>query len=138
MGRARHHCGEGLVGVRPIREILGNSRVRNHRTSLGLEAVDVHLRNGANVLCLFSDDEDGWEHVSVSPKGSKYEKDQPTPTWDAMCQIKSIFWSKEEQVVQIHPPESEYLHGIGGDTNILHLWRPKNGDWSALNSKGRC
>ena len=120
--------------MRPMREILSNPRVSNHRESLGFEAVDVHLR-GADVLCLFSDDEEGWEHVSVSPKGSKYERDQPTPTWDAMCQVKSIFWGKEEQVVQIHPPESQYLHGIGGSTNILHLWRPKGGDWSALSER---
>ncbi len=121
--------------MRPVSEILRHSRVKNHRKSLGLEAVDVSLRGGKSVLCLFGADEDGWEHVSVSPKGSKYESDQPTPTWDEMCQIKRIFWGDDEQVVQIHPPESEYLHGIGGDTNILHLWRPKDGDWSALNDK---
>ena len=121
--------------MQPKREILGHSRVKVHRNSLGFDAVDVHLRGGRVVLCLFSDDEEGWEHVSVSPKGSKYEKDQPTPTWDEMCQVKAIFWGPTEMVVQIHPQESEYLHGIGGDTNILHMWRPKNGDWSALNSK---
>lgn len=119
--------------MRPTSEILHHSRVKNHRKSLGFEAVDVHLRGGKVVLCLFSDDEEGFEHVSVSPKGSKYERDQPTPTWGEMCQIKDIFWGPEEQVVQIHPPESRYLHGIGGDTNILHLWRPSSGDWSALN-----
>ena len=122
--------------MRPKREILGHSRVRDHRTSLGFEAVDVHLRGGKVVLCLFGEDEEGWEHVSVSPKGSKYERDQPTPTWDEMCQVKAIFWGSDEMVVQIHPAESEYLHGIGGETNILHLWRPKGGDWSALNDKG--
>ena len=121
--------------MKPMREILGHSRVKNHRKSLDIEAVDVHLRGGKVVLCLFSDDEEGWEHVSVSPKGSKYERDQPTPTWDEMCQIKRIFWDSEEMAVQIHPEESDYLHGIGGDTNILHLWRPIDGDWSALNRK---
>lgn len=125
------------MNVRPIREILRNSRVKNHCKSLDFEAVDVHLRDGKTVLCLFGDDEEGWEHVSVSPKGSKYEKDQPTPTWNEMCQVKHIFWSDTEQVVQIHPPEDEYLHGIGDDTNILHLWRPKDGDWSALNNENR-
>lgn len=121
--------------MRAKREILGHSRVKDHRTSLGFEAVDVHLRGGKVFLCLFGDDEEGWEHVSVSPKGSKYERDQPTPTWDEMCQVKRIFWNDNELVVQIHPEENQYLHGIGGDTNILHLWKPKDSDWSALNRK---
>ena len=121
--------------MRPKREILSHSRVTDHRECLGFDSVYVHLRGGKVVLCLFGDDEEGWEHVSVSPKGSKYERDQATPTWDEMCQVKRIFWSDNETVVQFHPAEVEYLHGIGGDTNILHLWRPKDGDWSALNEK---
>lgn len=123
--------------MRPINEILKNSRVKNHRKVVAFDAVDVSLRGGKSVACLFGHDEKGWEHVSVSPAGSKYERDQPTPTWDEMCQVKRIFWRDDEMVVQIHPQECEYLHGIGGDTNILHLWRPKDGDWSTLAELGR-
>ena len=121
--------------MKPMSEILSSPRIKNHRKSIGFDAVDVHLRGGKVVLCLFGDDEEGWEHVSVSPKGSKLERDQPTPTWDDMCQVKAIFWGSEEMVVQLHPAESEYLHGITAPTNILHLWRPIDGDWSALNRK---
>lgn len=29
-----------------------------------------------------------------------------TPTWEEMCEVKEIFWKPEEEVHQIHPPES--------------------------------
>lgn len=79
--------------------------------------------------------EDGMEHVSVS----SYKKRQ-LPDWDVMCRIKEAIWQDEEMVVQIHPKKSEYLHGvgtIGGDKleNVLHLWRPADGDWSKLEGK---
>lgn len=74
--------------------------------------------------------EDGWEHVSVS----SYKKKQ-LPSWEVMCRLKDMFWHKEEEVVQIHPRESEYIHGVNDLGNVLHLWRPVNGDWSVLNRK---
>jgi hypothetical protein len=41
------------------------------------------------------------------------------------------FWNKEEEVHQIHPKESEYVHSVGHAANpkrnILHLWRPVGG-----------
>lgn len=64
-------------------------------------------------------DEDGWEHVSVSPYPESI-----TPSWDDMCKIKDIFWDEEEAVLQIHPPKSKYVNLM---QNCLHLWRPKNG-----------
>lgn len=51
-----------------------------------------------------------------------------TPTWAEMCEVKDIFWSEEEMVVQIHPKKSQYVNM----TEALHLWRPKDGDWSKL------
>lgn len=55
-----------------------------------------------------------WEHASVST---------PTrcPTWEEMCWIKSLFWEPEEAVMQLHPPESEW---ISNHKYCLHLWRP--------------
>lgn len=64
-------------------------------------------------------DEDGLEHVSVSPYDQSI-----TPTWDDMCRIKDIFWDEEELVVQVHPPKSEYVNIM---PNCLHLWRDKDG-----------
>lgn len=60
------------------------------------------------------DGEITWEHVSVSTA-------LRCPTWDEMCMVKSLFWDREDVVVQYHPRESEYvnLHEF-----CLHLWRP--------------
>jgi len=67
---------------------------------------------------IWGTDENGWEHVSVSPY-------TPTiPSWDDMCKIKDIFWDEEEAVFQIHPPRSKYVNMM---ENCLHLWRPKGG-----------
>lgn len=78
--------------------------------------------------------ENGMEHASVS----SYKKRQ-LPDWETMCRIKEIIWEDEEMVVQIHPQKSEYLHGVGlpGNEleNVLHLWRPADGDWSRLEGK---
>ena len=65
---------------------------------------------------VFGFDEDGWEHVSVSPYKGKL------PTWNDMCDIKDIFWNDEEVVIQIHPKKSEYVNIMD---NCLHLWRHK-------------
>lgn len=72
--------------------------------------------------------ENGMEHVSVSAFSKK-----KLPTWDDMCKIKDIFFYPEEMAVQIHPPERQYVHGVGDLENVLHLWRPADGDFSLLN-----
>lgn len=65
---------------------------------------------------VFGFDEDGWEHVSVSPYGGKM------PTWNDMCLVKDVFWEDEEEVIQIHPKKSKYVNIVD---NCLHLWRHK-------------
>ena len=67
---------------------------------------------------VFTEEEDGWEHVSFSP----YDHSK-LPSWDDMCQLKDIFWEDEETVIQIHPKKSEY---VNIRQNCLHLWRNKN------------
>lgn len=68
-----------------------------------------------------------WEHVSVS----YYDDLKKTPAWAEMCAVKDAFWNSEEEVHQIHPRESEYVHSVGNAVvrkeNILHLWRPVGG-----------
>lgn len=121
--------------MRPRSEIIANPRVRNPRTLLGIDACDMTARGG-RLLVTFSANEDGWEHVAVSPAGSKSDAVQPCPTWEQMCDVKRAFWGDGEMVLQLHPPESEYFHGPGGmSTNILHLWRPCGGDWARLGEK---
>ena len=72
--------------------------------------------------------EGGNEHVSISLHGMR-----KLPTWEEMCEVKDIFWGDEEEVVQIHPKKSEYVD-FG---EVLHLWRPADGDWSRLMNGGR-
>lgn len=69
-----------------------------------------------------------WEHVSIS-----HFNKRKLPTWDDMCRIKEMFWGKDVTVVQFHPAEGAYIHSVKGLENVLHLWRPKDGDWSRIN-----
>lgn len=98
---------------------------------VGFDALVFNGRHG-RLVCVYGADEDGWEHVSVSPYESVHETRCPCPTWGQMADVKRLFWRDDETVVQIHPSEDEYFHGPGFDTNILHLWRPSDGDWSRL------
>jgi hypothetical protein len=59
-------------------------------------------------------DETEWEHVSVSTP-------RRPPNWQEMCFVKRVFWRDDETVMQLHPPESEY---INVHPHCLHLWRP--------------
>lgn len=62
---------------------------------------------------VFSPDEGGWQHVSFSPYSGKL------PTWDAMCELKDIFFDDEEEAIQLHPKKSQY---VNVKENCLHLW----------------
>ena len=88
--------------VKYVKLLFGNT--------YGAEFEIKRLRGSA----VFGFDENGWEHVSVSPYKGKM------PTWDDMCEIKDIFWNDEEAVIQIHPKKSEYVNMVD---NCLHLWR---------------
>lgn len=57
-----------------------------------------------------------WDHVSVSHPSR-------IPTWEEMCWIKSLFFEPDEAVMQLHPPQSEY---VNNHPRCLHLWRPHN------------
>lgn len=75
--------------------------------------------------------ENGWEHVSVS-----HMNRHKMPTWDDMCRLKEMFWGKDVTVCQFHPAEAAYVHSVGTPgkelKNVLHLWRPIDGDWSVI------
>lgn len=58
-----------------------------------------------------------FEHVSVSLA-------HRCPTWDEMCMVKDLFWDEEDQVIQYHPPKSEYVNNM---QFCLHLWRYTKG-----------
>ena len=98
--------------------------LRNHPLQVyGIRCAIMDLPSGMRCALVVGENEEGWEHVSVELSARRL------PTWEEMCFIKDIFWDEEEMVVQIHPKQSEYVD----ITEALHLWRPKNGDWSKLN-----
>ena len=101
--------------------------IKNPIANMGGSRTGIIELNGTRTSVIVGRNEDGWEHVSIMKKSHKL------PTWDEMCLIKDIFWSEEEEVVQIHPRQSEYVN----ITDALHLWRPVGGDWSKLNERGR-
>jgi len=55
-----------------------------------------------------------WEHVSVSIQ-------HRCPSWNEMSYIKRLFWQDWEIVIQIHPPEDDY---VNAHDYCLHLWKP--------------
>lgn len=65
-------------------------------------------------LRIIASDGYGWEHCSISLSDR-------TPRWNEMCQIKDLFWDKEDCVIQYHPPETVYIRT---HPHVLHLWRP--------------
>jgi hypothetical protein len=81
------------------------------------------IRNGVHrdlspeppARCLF---EPLWEHVSVSVR---VPGETRCPTWEEMCEIKDMFWDKDETVIQYHPAEADY---VNMHPHTLHLWKP--------------
>lgn len=72
---------------------------------------------------LIVSDQLGWEHVSVVILN---ERGKPRlPTWNEMCLVKNMWWLPDEAVMQLHPPESEY---VNNHPACLHLWRPTEGE----------
>lgn len=87
---------------------------------------------------IFGYDESGlMEHVSVSCRNPRR-----LPEWEVMRRLKDMFFEPDEMAVQVHPAKKNYVHGVtrvGGRPleNVLHLWRPMDGDWSILNEPER-
>lgn len=86
------------------------------------------IKDGADRLfCIATDGEcpglpgTRWEHVSVSVRNRRGIQLQRCPTWEQMAKIKDTFWPEDQAVMQLHPPQSDYvnLHPF-----CLHLWRP--------------
>jgi len=69
-------------------------------------------------LYLIASADDGWEHVSVHACNAHGRT--RTPSWKEMCAVKDLCWDAEDEVVQFHPPRSEY---VNLHPHVLHLWR---------------
>lgn len=68
------------------------------------------------LLHVIVSDQDGWDHVSASYRDH-------VPTWQDMCQLKNLFFTDQEWVVQYHPALDDY---INHHPYVLHLWRPQH------------
>ncbi|MCA9938724.1 MAG: hypothetical protein KC418_08780 [Anaerolineales bacterium] len=69
-------------------------------------------------LLIIASDSAGWDHVSV-----RVHKQNRCPRWDEMAFVKTLFWDDEEEVMQLHPRQSQY---VNNHPYVLHLWRPQN------------
>ena len=103
--------------MKKLDEILKNERIWGHEIMFPFHTAWVKLPECGKCSVIWSDCEDGMEHVSVSPK-----KQFRMPSWDDMCVLKDIFFEYEEEAYQIHPKNSLYVNDV---ENCLHLWKPK-------------
>jgi hypothetical protein len=62
-----------------------------------------------------------WEHVSLTVWRRNGAPIERCPTWEEMAFVKGEWWGPDETVIQIHPPESEY---VNQHPYCLHLWKP--------------
>ena len=109
--------------MRPIEEIKRNEQLMFMKNPFVKYSGRLKLKcSGAEASFAFGDNENGAEHASINLFARRL------PTWEEMCEVKSIFWEDEEEVIQIHPAKSRYVN----ITEALHLWRPKDGDWNRL------
>jgi len=59
-----------------------------------------------------------WEHLSVTVRRDGKQAER-TPTWAEMCWLKDLFWDKTDCVMQLHPPEAEYVNNpISKETGL--------------------
>lgn len=102
--------------MRPYKEIMESNKIWDVTMFCGSMGGFIKLPDCGTCSVIFEENEDGWEHVSVSPK-HKFR----IPTWNDMCYLKDVFFGDEEEVYQIHPKKSEY---VNLSKNCLHLWKP--------------
>lgn len=98
-------------------EIIESGMLRDVQQMGIVNSALIKLPDCKTCSVVWSDNEAGWEHVSVAPR-HKYN----IPSWDDMCVLKDVFFDDEEEVYQIHPPKSKY---VNISENCLHLWKPK-------------
>lgn len=117
--------------MKTIEEILNSGAVMNAKVmpvnGITVLAGQIYDRK-QRINFTLGTNEDGWEHVAISVGGGRR-----IPTWDVMCKAKRTFWNDFEDVVQLHPKETQFFHGFPKEMEVLHLWRPADGDWSLLN-----
>ena len=116
--------------MRDLNEILSNKHIWGHNIMFQMHTAWIKLPDCGTCSVIWSENEDGMEHVSISPK-----KKLRIPTWDDMCVLKETFFRDSEEAYEIHPKKSEYVNMV---ENCLHLWKPigqELGDLIAINGE---
>ena len=101
--------------MKTVEEILSDKRIYPDKVIKGEGGVKGYMRVNGEDMTFVASWGGGWDHVSVAPL-----KRSVIPSWEIMCKVKEIFFYDTEAVIQIHPPESEYVNNM---SNCLHLWR---------------
>lgn len=101
--------------MKTVDEILSDKRIYPDKVIKSEDGVKGFCRISGVDMSFVASWGGGWDHVSVAPL-----KRNAIPSWDIMCKVKEIFFYDTEAVIQIHPPESEYVNNM---SNCLHLWR---------------
>lgn len=101
--------------MKTVDEILSDKRIYPDKVIKGEDGVKGFCRISGVDMSFVASWGGGWDHVSVAPL-----KRNVIPSWEIMCKVKEIFFYDTEAVIQIHPPESEYVNNM---SNCLHLWR---------------
>lgn len=101
--------------MKTIEEIKANGAVYLDKIQVSHDGIKGYLIVDKVDMSFIASWGGGWDHVSVAPLRS-----YKVPTWDMMCKIKQIFFKPSEAVIQIHPPEDQY---VNNKVNCLHLWR---------------
>lgn len=116
--------------MRDLDEILSNKHIWGHSIMFPMHTAWIKLPDCGTCSVIWSENEAGMEHVSISPK-----KKLRIPTWDDMCVLKETFFRDSEEAYEIHPKKSEYVNMV---ENCLHLWKPigqELGDLIAINGE---
>ena len=102
--------------MKNIADIKKDKRLMFNNTSMDGGSGIINIGIGFGYCTFVFSFGGGWEHVSIA-------KSKKTPTWEEMCEIKSIFWDDSETVIQYHPSKERY---VNTNENCLHLWKPIN------------
>ena len=102
--------------MRDLKETINNSKIWGYEIFMGENSAWIKLPDCGTCSVIWNYNEEGWEHVSVSPK-----KRFRIPSWLDMCTLKEVFWKNDEEAYQIHPKGSHYVNCVD---NCLHLWKP--------------
>ena len=101
--------------MKTVEEILSYKGIYSDKLKIGDDGIKGFISVNRIDMSFVASWGGGWDHVSVAPI-----KRYIVPDWNTMCKVKQIFFKPDEAVIQIHPPEDQYVDNL---SNCLHLWR---------------